>query len=60
VNRFAQARCTQRVSGRGQMLRDACGERLTQFPEQGRPRRRPLAPALRAGPTRGIGGMDGF
>ena len=39
VSRFAQARrvlVTQRVPERGKMLRDARGERLTHFPEQGR------------------------
>jgi len=37
VSRFAQARrvlVTQRVPKRGKMLRHACGERLTHFPEQ--------------------------
>ena len=39
VSRFAQARrvlITQRVPERGKVLRDARGERLTHFPEQGR------------------------
>ena len=39
VSRFAQAwrvLITQRIPERGKMLRDACGQRLTHFPEQGR------------------------
>jgi len=39
VSRFAKARrvlVTQRVPERGKMLRHACGERLTHFPEEGR------------------------
>ena len=65
VSRFAQARgvlVTQRVPERGKMLRDARGERLTHFPEQGR-----VAPAGGQQHRRveqvhacGIGGMNEF